>query len=91
MARAARDAGALRVLDTTLWLLSLAELVRGDPRAAGRYVDQVRDLRQAIGYDAEHVTNASYLAWSGAPKARGRGDRRGDPDERIRAARGPSR
>ncbi|KQT02110.1 hypothetical protein ASG23_01770 [Cellulomonas sp. Leaf395] len=69
MARAAREAGALRALDTALWVLSLAELVRGDALAAGRYVEQVRDLRQAIGYDAEQVVNASYLAWSGAPKA----------------------
>lgn len=66
-ARAARDAGNLRVLDTTLWLLSLLELVRGDPAASGRYVEQVRELRRAIGYDAEQVVNASYLAWAGAP------------------------
>lgn len=66
-ARAARDAGSLRVLDTILWLLSLVELVRGDPAASARYVDQVRELRRAIGYDAEQVVNASYLAWSGAP------------------------
>jgi hypothetical protein len=33
-ARAARDAGSLRVLDTILWLLSLVELVRGDPAAS---------------------------------------------------------
>ncbi|WP_448062720.1 AAA family ATPase [Cellulomonas hominis] len=68
-ARAARAAGLLRVLDTTLWLLSLTELVRGDPAASGRYIEQVRDLRRAIGYDAEQVVNASYLAWSGAPTA----------------------
>lgn len=66
-ARAARDAGSLRVLDTVLWLLSLVELVRGDPAASARYVDQVRELRRAIGYDAEQVVNVSYLAWSGAP------------------------
>ena len=65
--RAARDAGALRALDTTFWLLSLVELVRGDPEASGRYVEQVRDLRRAIGYDAEQVVNASYVAWAGAP------------------------
>lgn len=67
--RVARDAGSLRVLDTSLWLLSIAELVRGEAIASGRYVDQVRDLRRAIGYDAEQVVNASYLAWSGAPKS----------------------
>ncbi|NTW40848.1 MAG: AAA family ATPase [Cellulomonadaceae bacterium] len=68
-AGAARAAGQLRVLDTTLWLLSVTELVRGDPAASGRYVELVRDLRRAIGYDAEQVVNASYLAWSGAPTA----------------------
>jgi DNA-binding NarL/FixJ family response regulator len=65
--RAARATGQLRALDTALWLLSLVELVRGDPAASGRYVEQVRDLRTAIGYDAEQVVNASYLAWVGAP------------------------
>lgn len=69
VSRAARDAGALRVLDTTLWMLSLTELVRGEVIASGRYIDQVRDLRQAMGYDAEQVVNASYLAWAGAPTA----------------------
>lgn len=64
---AARDAGALRVVDSTLWLLGLLELVRGDPAASGRYIEQVRELRRAIGYDAEQVVNASYLAWTGAP------------------------
>lgn len=65
--RVASEAGNLRVLDTTLWVLGLLELVRGDPAASGRYVEQVRELRRAIGYDAEQVVNASYLAWSGAP------------------------
>lgn len=64
---AARAVGSLRVVDTSLWLLSLLELVRGDPAASGRYVEEVRELRRAIGYDAEQVVNASYLAWSGAP------------------------
>ncbi|CAM3587933.1 LuxR family transcriptional regulator [Occultella aeris] len=68
-ARAARDVGSLRVLDTSLWVLSILELVRGDPIAAGRYVEQVRELRRAIGYPGEQVVNASYLAWVGAPRA----------------------
>lgn len=67
IARASRAAAAVRTLDTSLWLLSLLELVRGDAAASGRYVEQVRELRRAIGYDAEQVVNASYLAWSGAP------------------------
>ncbi len=68
-AEAARDAGALRILDTTLWLLSLVELVHGGAVASGRYAEQVRELRRAIGYDAEQVVNAAYFAWSGAPIA----------------------
>ncbi|WP_448003224.1 AAA family ATPase [Agromyces bauzanensis] len=64
---AARDAGALTVVETTLWVLGLLELVRGDPAASGRYIEQVRELRRAIGYDAQQVVNASYLAWAGAP------------------------
>ncbi|WP_235857053.1 helix-turn-helix transcriptional regulator [Occultella glacieicola] len=67
-ARVARDVGSLRVLDSALWVLSLLELVRGDPIASGRYVQQVRELRHAIGYPGEQVINASYLAWVGAPR-----------------------
>jgi DNA-binding CsgD family transcriptional regulator len=67
LAQIARDAGALRVLDTVLWVQSLFELDRGNPAAGGRYVEQVRDLRRAIGYDAENVVNVSYLAWTGMP------------------------
>ena len=68
VADAARDAGALQQLDSTLWTLSLAELSGGTPRRAGQYVEQVRELRRAIGYEAEHVVNAAYLAWIGAPR-----------------------
>ena len=68
-AEAARDAGSLQLLDTTLWILSLAELSGGTPRRAGDYIEQVRELRRAIGYEAEHVVNAAYLAWIGAPRA----------------------
>lgn len=68
LAAIARDAGALRVLDTVLWVRSLFEIGRGDPSAAGLYVEQVRELRRAIGYEAENVVNVSYLTWSGAPR-----------------------
>ena len=61
-------AGSLQLLDTVLWILSLAELTGGTPRRAGEYIDQVRELRRAIGYEAEHVVNAAYLAWIGAPR-----------------------
>ncbi|WP_353813637.1 helix-turn-helix transcriptional regulator [Agromyces sp. SYSU T00266] len=67
IADAAREAGSLQAIDTMLWLLSLLELERSGPAASGRYVEQVRELRRAIGWDAEHVVNAAYLAWSGAP------------------------
>ena len=68
-AAAARDAGALQVLDTTLWIMSLAELKGGTPRASGERIAQVRELRRAIGYDAEQVVNPAYLAWTGASRA----------------------
>ncbi len=67
-AEAARNAGSLQLLDTVLWILSLTELTGGTPRRAGAYMDQVRELRRAIGYEAEHVINAAYLAWTGAPR-----------------------
>ena len=68
-AQAARDAGSLQLLDTVLWIMSLAELSGGTPRRAHHYIGQVRELRRAIGYDAEHVINVALLAWSGAPRA----------------------
>ncbi|MCK9902300.1 LuxR family transcriptional regulator [Parafrankia colletiae] len=67
-AAAAREWGALPVLDTTLWILSLTLLHSGTPRLADQYVEQVRELRRAIGYDAEHVVNVALLAWSGGPR-----------------------
>ncbi|MFC7724609.1 AAA family ATPase [Nocardioides sp. GCM10028917] len=67
-AAAARDAGALQLLDTTLWTMSLAELSGGTPRQAHQYIEQVRELRRAIGYDAEHVINVALLAWAEAPR-----------------------
>ncbi|RZS60355.1 AAA family ATPase [Xylanimonas ulmi] len=66
---AARDTGSLQVLDTSLWILSLAELSGGTPRRSAQYVEQVRELRRAIGYDAENVINVALLAWIGAPRA----------------------
>jgi DNA-binding CsgD family transcriptional regulator len=67
-ATAARDAGSLQLLDTALWIMSLAELTGGTPRRAHEYIEQVRELRRAIGYDAEHVINVALLAWSDAPR-----------------------
>jgi DNA-binding CsgD family transcriptional regulator len=68
-ADAARDAGSLQLLDTTLWTMSSAELGGGTPRRAAQDIDQVRELRRAIGYDAEHVINVALLAWGEAPEA----------------------
>ena len=60
--------GSLRLYWTSaLWAMSLAEL-----RAAHRVVPaststQVRELRRAIGYDAEHVVNPRPARVAGAP------------------------
>ncbi|HEU5486015.1 MAG TPA: AAA family ATPase, partial [Microlunatus sp.] len=67
-ADAARDSGSLQALDSALWVLSLAETLGGTPRRASQYIEQVRELRRAIGFDAEHVVNASLLAWQGVPR-----------------------
>jgi DNA-binding CsgD family transcriptional regulator len=67
-AAAARDTGSLQLLDTALWIMSLAELYGGAPRRAREYMEQVRELRRAIGYDAENVINVALLAWAGAPR-----------------------
>jgi DNA-binding CsgD family transcriptional regulator len=59
--------GALRSLDTTHWTLSTLHLQLLDIAAAGQSLESVRELRRAIGYPAEHVINASYLALTGVP------------------------
>lgn len=68
VADAARDSGSLQALDSALWVLSLAETLGGTPRRAGQFIEQVRELRRAIGFDAEHVVNVSLLAWQGVPR-----------------------
>ena len=67
---AAREAGSLQLLETALWTMSLAELTGGTPKRAQQYIEQVRELRRAIGFDAEHVINVALLAWAGAPRPR---------------------
>lgn len=64
----ARDSGSLQQLDGALWVLSLAEAMGGTPRRAQQHMEQVRELRRAIGYDAEHVVNVAVLAWSSATR-----------------------
>ncbi|GAB3254713.1 LuxR family transcriptional regulator [Kineosporia babensis] len=68
-AQAARDAGSLQQLDTALWVQSLYEITLGNPRGATDFIEQVRELRRAIGYEAEHVINVALLAWTGVPRA----------------------
>ena len=68
-AAAARDTGSLQQLDNALWVLSLVEATSGTPRQAVRYTEQVRELRRAIGWDAEHVINLAALSWNPATRA----------------------
>lgn len=67
-AEAARTAGSLQMLDMALWVSSIAETIGGAPRRANQYIEQVRELRRAIGFDAEHVVNTAVLAWNGVPR-----------------------
>ena len=64
-AAAARAAGSIQVLDTVLWISALAELTGGTVQRAVQYNEQVRELRRAIGYDAENVVNAALMAFTG--------------------------
>lgn len=67
-AQAARDLGALQVLDTLLWVMALADLWGGTVRRAVACDQLVRDVRRAMGYDAENVINVALMAWTGAPR-----------------------
>lgn len=63
----ATSRGALQSLDTIYWTQSTTHLQLLDVAAAGRSLENVRELRRAIGYPAEHVVNAAYLALTGVP------------------------
>ncbi|WP_419703549.1 AAA family ATPase [Promicromonospora sp. NFX87] len=67
-AGAARDAGALQLLDSLLWIMALSELWGGTLRRAVALDELVREVRRAMGYDAENVLNAAVMAWAGAPR-----------------------
>lgn len=67
-AGAARDAGALQLLDSLLWIIALSELWGGTLRRAVALDELVREVRRAMGYDAENVLNAAVMAWAGAPR-----------------------
>ncbi|MDH2413904.1 AAA family ATPase [Nocardioides sp. CER19] len=65
---AARAGGALQDLDTLLWVESIAELWGGSVRRSVEAVENVREVRRTMGYDAENVINASVMAWSDYPR-----------------------
>ena len=67
-AAGARDAGALQQLDILLWIMGLTELTGGSIKRAQQSNEQVRELRRALGYDAEIVANAALMAWTGADR-----------------------
>ncbi|WP_406028432.1 LuxR C-terminal-related transcriptional regulator [Nocardioides sp. NBC_00850] len=67
-ARAARDRGALLVLDTLLWIMALCEVYGGSLHRAGRCVETHREVRVAMGYDDANVPNVAVMAWSGEPR-----------------------
>jgi DNA-binding CsgD family transcriptional regulator len=62
---AATALGSLQTLDATHWTVSTVHIRLLDVDAAGRSLENVRELRRAIGYPAEHVVNAAYLALTG--------------------------
>ncbi|MFS0867361.1 LuxR C-terminal-related transcriptional regulator [Microbacterium sp. 179-B 1A2 NHS] len=62
----AKHAGALQSLDSALWIASTLHVRLLDINAAGHALENVRELRRAIGYPAEHVVNAAHLALTGA-------------------------
>ncbi|MCC4909438.1 helix-turn-helix transcriptional regulator [Microbacterium sp. cx-59] len=72
----ARARGALQALDSSLWMQSTIHVQLLDIAAAGHALENIRELRRAIGYPAEHVVNAAHLALAGAP--RGAVDTAGD-------------
>jgi DNA-binding CsgD family transcriptional regulator len=61
----AANLGSLQTLDMTHWTLSTVHIRLLDVASAGRALENVRELRRAIGYPAEHVVNAAYLALTG--------------------------
>lgn len=67
-AGAARDAGALQLVDSLLWIMALSELWGGTVRRAVALDELVREVRRAMGYDTENVLNAAVMAWAGAPR-----------------------
>ncbi|MEQ6903357.1 LuxR C-terminal-related transcriptional regulator [Nocardioides sp. YIM 152588] len=64
----AREAGALQVLDSLLWTMSLSELSGGTVVRSVGYTDLVREVRRTMGYDAENVINAAVMSWTGSPR-----------------------
>ncbi|WP_169746823.1 helix-turn-helix transcriptional regulator [Demequina gelatinilytica] len=71
LADVARARGALRELDTILWVLSSLEVGRNNPRAARGHLDRCTELRRALGHEEEQAVNASLLIWEGLPPGAG--------------------
>jgi DNA-binding CsgD family transcriptional regulator len=63
----ATSRGALQSLDTIHWSLSTLHVQLLNAAAAGHSLENVRELRRAIGYPAEHVVNGAYLSLTGVP------------------------
>lgn len=67
--RIGRETGALRAVDSALWILSAVEMTRGDPALASLYLEQAAELRRALGSLDELAVNAALLAWQGTPSS----------------------
>ncbi|MEU4450577.1 AAA family ATPase [Nocardioides sp. NPDC023903] len=67
-ARAARDRGALLVLDSLLWIMALSEVYGGSLHRAHRFVESNREVRVAMGHEDANVPNVAVMAWSGEPR-----------------------
>ncbi|MDN4475276.1 LuxR family transcriptional regulator [Demequina sp. SYSU T00192] len=63
--------GALRELDSILWVLSSLEVGRNNPRAARAYLDRCTELRRALGHEDAQAVNAALLIWEGLPPGAG--------------------
>jgi DNA-binding CsgD family transcriptional regulator len=64
----ARDAGALEVLDTALFSLSMTETILGNLDAASAYASEGREIRAALGVSAdltEIYRHPELKAWKG--------------------------
>lgn len=64
----ARNAGAVQLLDSYLFILSVCETVMGQLNSAAEYLTELRRVRDALGMSVqqqEMFRNIEYLAWRG--------------------------